>query len=202
MKVFNSNQILEASEILKKGGLISFPTETVFGFGVIFNNKEAYNRLIEVKRRPPEKPFTLMCADVDDISKYAYVNDKAMKLINKFMPGQFTIILKAKNNLPSFVVSKEGNVGIRISDYEMVRDLIRKVGKPLLVPSANRSGKKPLLTSKEVIDNFKDEIDAIILGETNSSIPSTIVLIGDDIQIIREGIIKKDDVMNALKEDK
>ena len=202
MNVFDSNQLLEASEILKKGGLISFPTETVFGFGVIFDNKEAYNRLIEVKRRPPEKPFTLMCADVDDISKYAYVNDKAMKLINKFVPGQFTIILKAKNNLPSFVVSKDGNVGIRIPDYEMVRDLIRKVGKPLLVPSANRSGEKPLLTSKEVIDNFKDEIDAIILGETNSSIPSTIVLIDDDIQIIREGIIKKDDVMNALKEDK
>ena len=202
MKLLKQSEILEASKILKEGGIIAFPTETVFGFGVIYDNKEAYQRLIDIKRRPPEKPFTLMCGSVEDIYKYAEVNDIAKKLIKAYMPGQFTIILKAKNNLPSFCISKEGNVGIRVPDYKMVQDLIREVGKPLLVPSANRSGEEPLHNSKDVNDKFSKELDAIILGESISDTPSTIVLVDEDVHIIREGLIKKEEVLKLIKEDK
>ena len=200
MKLLSKNQLDEAALILKNGGLIAFPTETVFGFGVIYDNHESYKRLIDVKRRPPEKPFTLMLSDIGDIDKYAYVDEKSRVLIRKFMPGQFTIILKAKENLPEFTFSKEGNVGIRIPDDETIRNLIRKVGKPLLVPSANRSGEEPLYNSDDVIKEFDNEIDAVIKGESISNIPSTIVMVTDKIVLVREGLIKKADIDKALEE--
>lgn len=200
MKELSKKELNLASEILKSGGLIAFPTETVFGLGVIFNNKDSYDRLIKVKRRPPEKPFTLMLSNTKDIEKYAYINDKAKKLITKFMPGQFTIILKAKENLPSYVISKEGNVGIRISSMKLIQDLIDLVGSPLLVPSANKSG-EPTLTKYEDVKNiFNNEIDAIINGECESNTPSTIVMVDDDVRIIRLGIIKEEGIKKALEE--
>ena len=200
MKILSKSQLNEAAEILSNGGLIAFPTETVFGFGVIFDNKNSYDRLIQVKRRPPEKPFTLMLSSIDDIEKYAYVDERATKLIKKYMPGQFTIILKAKENLPSYCVSKEGNVGIRISGDKIVRDLIKKVGKPLLVPSANKSGEPPLTKSEDVIKIFEKEIDAVIQGESTSNIPSTIVLLNENVNVIREGIITKEEIFKTLGE--
>ena len=200
MKLLLKSQLDEAASILNKGGLIAFPTETVFGFGFVFDNEQSYKRLIEVKRRPPEKPFTLMLSSSEEIEKYAFVDERAKKLIAKYMPGQFTIILKAKNNLPSYCVSKEGNVGIRISGDKMVRDLIKKVGKPLLVPSANKSGEAPLTTSIDVSKIFEDEIDAVIEGESTSNVPSTIVLLNENVNVIREGIITKEEIFKTLGE--
>lgn len=200
MKLIDKKDYLLASDILSSGGLVAFPTETVFGIGVIFNNEASYKRLISVKHRPPEKPFTLMCGDVNDIYKYAEVNEIAEKLIKKFMPGQFTIILKAKKGLPNYVVSKEGNVGIRVPDDEFVSTLIRSVKNPLLVPSANKSGEPPLTKDEDVKNVFNNEIDAIIKGESISNVPSTIVLVDNDVRIIRLGLISEDDIYKAIKE--
>ena len=200
MEMLEKSQYKKASKILQNGGLIAFPTETVYGLGVIFDNEQSYERLINVKRRPPEKPFTLMCGSLDDIKKYAYVNELAQKLIDAFMPGQFTIILKAKENLPRWVVSKEGNVGIRISDDKFVQNLIIETGKPLLVPSANRSGESPCHTSKEVKDSLGNDLDAIIIGESVSNIPSTIVFVDDSVHIIRLGEISESEIKNVIKE--
>src|SRR5574344_1078284 len=200
MKILEKNQFEVASNIVRNGGLIAFPTETVFGLGVIYNDKEAYDRLVRVKRRPPEKPFTLMCGKVDDIDRFAIVSPVARKLINKFMPGQFTIILKAKPGLPSWVVSKEGNVGIRVSSDELVSNLIIKAGEPLLVPSANKAGEPPLCKDSDVIDVFSNEVDAIIKGESTSNVPSTIVLVDDSLHIIRLGLITEEDIAKAIKE--
>ena len=200
MEMLEKSQYKKASKILQNGGLIAFPTETVYGLGVIFDNEQSYERLINVKRRPPEKPFTLMCGSLDDIKKYAYVNELAQKLIDAFMPGQFTIILKAKENLPRWVVSKEGNVGIRISDDKFVKNLIIETGKPLLVPSANRSGESPCHTSNEVKDSLGNDLDAIIIGESVSNIPSTIVFVDDSVHIIRLGEISESDIKNVIKE--
>lgn len=199
MKIIAQKNINQASKILKSGGLIAFPTETVFGLGVIYNNKESYDRLNVVKRRPPEKPYTVMCADPEDALKFIEANETSRKLINKFMPGQFTLIGKAKAGLPEWCVSKEGTVGIRVPDLEIVREMIRKVGKPLLVPSANKSGETPANTAKEAENIFKDEIDAIVEGESNSKTPSTIILVdGSSIKMIREGIITLKQVEEEL----
>lgn len=202
MKSFDSSHIQDATKILQKGGIIAFPTETVFGLGVVYDNSESYKRLVAVKQRPPEKPFTLMCANQNDVEKYAYVSGAAKKLIKAFMPGQFTIILKAKEFLPSWVVSKDGMVGIRVPDYPLVNELIRNVGKPLLVPSANKSGMPPILEENGIDDIFDGEIDGKILGETTSNVPSTIVIVKDDkIEIVREGMISKKEIEQILEEE-
>lgn len=200
MKTLLKTQLKEAAEILKSGGVIAFPTETVFGLGVVFDNEESYKRLVQAKRRPPEKPFTMMLADPEDAKKYAELNEKSTKLIKSFMPGQFTLITKAKSNLPSWCVSKEGTVGLRVPDLDIIRELIRLTGKPLLVPSANKSGEPPANSNKEAETIFNNEIDAIIEGESISKTPSTIVLVDkENVKIIREGCITLQDVERKLK---
>lgn len=201
MKILEQNEINSAAEILKSGGLVSFPTETVFGLGVIFDNEESYKNLIAVKKRPPEKPFTLMCSRASDIEKYAQLDDLSRFLIKKYVPGQITLLLKAKSNLPSWVVSSEGFVGVRVPDSNLIQNLISLVGKPLLVPSANKSGEKPAYCHEEVVTIFGDEIDAVIKGESKSNIPSTIVLVDKTIKIIREGVISKNQIEESIKEE-
>mgnify|MGYP003342287519 CR=1 FL=1 len=199
MKVLNQTEIKEAAKILRNGGLIAFPTETVFGLGVVYDNKESYERLNVVKRRPPEKPYTMMLADPKDTEKYGELNDVAKKLIKAFMPGQFTLICNAKSSLPTWCVSKENTVGMRVPDMDVIRDMIREVGKPLLVPSANKSGETPANTDQEALSIFKNEIDAIIKGESNYKTPSTIVLVdGENYKIIREGNVTLEQIKEVL----
>ena len=200
MILIQNGNIEIASNMLKEGKLVAFPTETVFGLGVIYDNEASYKNLILVKRRPPEKPFTLMCSKKSDIRKYAYVNKKAEKLINAFMPGQFTIILRARKCLPSWCVSKEGMVGIRIPGDKMIRDMIKMTGKPLLVPSANRSGEPPLTNHLDVVDSFNVDVDGVMEGESVSNVPSTIVMVNDKINIVRVGLISEEQIKEALKE--
>ena len=200
MILIQNGNIEIASNMLKEGKLVAFPTETVFGLGVIYDNETSYKNLILVKRRPPEKPFTLMCSKKSDIRKYAYVNKKAGKLINAFMPGQFTIILRARKCLPSWCVSKEGMVGIRIPGDKMIRDMIKMTGKPLLVPSANRSGEPPLTNHFDVVDSFNVDVDGVMEGESVSNVPSTIVMVNDKINIVRIGLISEEQIKEALKE--
>lgn len=203
MKILKASELKEGAKLLKNNGLIAFPTETVYGLGVVYDDKEAYDRLVAVKRRPPEKPFTLMLADVEDIDKYAELNDISRALIKAFMPGQFTLITVAKPGLPEWCVSKIGHIGIRIADYDLIRNLIRETGKPLLVPSANRSGELPAHTSKEVVDIFGDELDAVIEGKSVSNIPSTIVLVENDYtHVLRDGVITVDQIKEVIQKEK
>ena len=203
MKILKQNQLDEAAKLLQEGKVIAFPTETVYGLGVVYDNQNAYDKLCSVKRRPPEKPFTLMLADVKDVGKYADLNDVAKALVKAFMPGQFTIITKAKEGLPAWCVSESGNVGIRIADYDLIRDLIRKTGKPLLVPSANKSGEKPATTTYEVLDAFGEELAAVVEGESISNTPSTIVLVGDRYSdVFREGAVTIEEIKKVISEVK
>ena len=202
MKVLKSNELKEAAELLNKGEVIAFPTETVYGLGVVYDNKDAYDKLVAVKRRPPQKPFTLMLADLEDVEKYAVLNKQAKALVKHFMPGQFTMITTAQPGLPSWCISDIGRVGIRIADYDLIRDLIRKTGKPLLVPSANRSGEEPGTTAQEVVDAFGDEIAAVIDGKTISKIPSTVVMVEEKFtHVFREGAIKLEEIKKAISEE-
>ena len=202
MKILRQTQLDEAAELLKKGEVIAFPTETVFGLGVVYDNKEAYDKLVQVKRRPPEKPFTLMLADPEEVEKYAELTNVSKALVKAFMPGQFTMITKAKEGLPSWCVSVEGNIGIRIADYPLIRELIRKTGKPLLVPSANRSGEQPATSAKEVEQIFKNEIEAVVEGHSTSNIPSTVVLVKDSYtHVFREGVVTMDEIKKVIEKE-
>lgn len=186
-KLLRVDQLEEAVSALHAGQVIAFPTETVFGLGVIFDDEAAYKKLVEVKRRPPTQPFTLMCGCVEEISNYAVLDAKTEKIVKAYMPGALTIIVKVKEDVPSFVTLNTGFIGIRVSESKLVQDLIKMTGKPLLVPSANKHGEPPTTNSEDALYVFNGEIPYVIEGKSVSNIPSTIIKNDGKIELIREG---------------
>ena len=192
-------KLKEALNALNNHQVIAFPTETVFGLGVFYDNQEAYELLNKVKQRREDKPYTMMLANVSDISSYAYVDKKYQKLINKFMPGSLTILVKSKDNVPGYVTHNTGVIGIRIPSNKEALDLLAFVKKPLLVPSANKADQKPALSEEEVEEIFKNEISVIVPGQISSGEPSTIIdLTGDEIKLVRKGPIPLEELNRYL----
>ena len=195
-------QIKLAKDILLKGGVVAFPTETVMGLGVVYNDFNAYLRLNIIKRRREDKPYTLMVKNIDEIDKYAMVNDKALKVIKAFMPGSITILLPSKDNVPTYVTHNTGVIGVRVPTNKEAIELLNTVDVPLLVPSANKAGEKPALNNEEVKSIFNDEIDLIIQGSSKGELPSTIIdLSHDDIRLLREGPISFIDIKKVYEEN-
>lgn len=189
-----------AKKALDNHGVIAFPTETVMGLAIYFDDKEAYEKLNFIKRRPEDKPYTMMVSDINKIDNYAYVSPKARKIINAFMPGSITLLLPAKEGLPTWVTHNSGVIGIRVPSNKIGLALLKAVDKPLLVPSANRSGDKPALDSKEVEEIFQNDVDFIVPGKANLDKPSTIVsLINDEVKVVREGPISIEQILEAIK---
>lgn len=180
----------DALKALNDHQVIAFPTETVFGLGVFYDDFEAYNLLNLIKRRHEDKPYTMMLANVAEISKYAYLDKKYFPIINKYMPGSLTILVKAKPNVPNYVTHDTEIIGIRIPSNPEALELLAFLGKPLLVPSANRADQKPATNDEEVGAIFGDEIKVVLPGVSKGGLPSTIVdLTGDEIKVLREGPI-------------
>lgn len=192
-------EITFAKKALDDHGVIAFPTETVMGLAVYYDDKEAYDKLNRIKRRPEDKPYTLMVKDIYEIDKYAVVDKRARRIINAFMPGPITLLLPAKEGLPEWVTHNSGVLGIRIPVNDIGLALLKGVEKPLLVPSANRSGEKPALDSEEVEGIFHNEIDYIIKGKANLDKPSTILdLANKEIKVVREGPISLKQIEEVL----
>lgn len=187
-----------AAKILKNGGIIAFPTETVFGLGCISNSEIAFDHLVSVKKRPPNKPFTIMCSSISQVGDIIVITPKIAAIINKFMPGPLTIIVKTKSTVPHYLDLGSGYVGVRIPDSKFVIDMINEVGVPLLVPSCNPSDLAPATSSKEAINYFDGIIDGVVYGESKTNIPSTVCKVdGDKIIILREGPIALKDLEEA-----
>ena len=191
------NKFIEkAKEALENHGLVVFPTETVMGIGVIFDDELAFHKLNEVKRRPENKPYTLMLSDTSKISVYGHINDRIQRIIDHFMPGSLTILLKKKEGLPSYVAPGD-TVGIRVPTNKEALDLLNALDKPILAPSANRAGEQPTYSSEEAKAIFGDEIDVYIPGSSKKELPSTIVdLSGEQPVLIRKGPIPFEDIVN------
>ena len=117
-------EYLKAKEVLDNSGVISFPTETVMGLGIYFNDLKAYERLNEIKNRPSDKPYSMMLSNKNEISKYAYVDETAQKIIDRFMPGEITILLKAKDVVPSHVTHNTGIIGVRVPNLNSLLDFL------------------------------------------------------------------------------
>ena len=194
-------QIKIAKKSLLNHGVVAFPTETVMGLGVVFDDPIAYEKLNRIKRRPEDKPYTMMVKSVDEIKKYAVINDVTQRVINAFMPGSITILVPVKeNSVPNYVTHNTNIIGVRIPTNKEAQLLLNEVNKPLLVPSANRSGEIPALNSDEAQAIFGSEIDAIITGESLKERPSTIVdLTKDEVVIMREGPISLDEIQKVIK---
>lgn len=202
MEKFTFNDLNAVARIFKAEGIIAFPTETVYGLGAIYDSREAYDRLNKIKGRSPEKPYSLMCAHRSDIYKLGEVNELADKIIAAFIPGELTIVLKAKVKEPSWIISSDGWIGFRVSADPDVQKMIDFIGKPILATSVNKSGEQPLTGASEVIDAFGSEIDGIILGDASGSRPSTVVKVDEGIEILREGKITRSQIEDAIRGEK
>ena len=180
----------QALKALNNHQVIAFPTETVFGLGVFYDDKEAYELLNIIKRRKEDKPYTMMLSKVEDIFKYADVDSKYLGLIEKYMPGSLTILVKSRDNVPGYVTHNTGVIGIRIPSNKEALELLNFVKKPLLVPSANRADQSPARTCEEVVAIFGDEVKVVVPGQINSGEPSTIIdLTGPEMKLVRKGPI-------------
>ena len=188
-----------AKAVLNNHQVIAFPTETVFGLGVYYDDEQAYHLLNQIKRRREDKPYTLMLSDISDITKYAYIKESELNALKKFIPGPITLLLKCKNSVPSYVTHNTGIIGVRIPENKEALDLLKYLEKPLLVPSANRADQKPAMNDEEVKAIFNDEVAVIIPGKSVGGLPSTIVdLTGEEIKLIRQGPISLEDIKKAL----
>ena len=198
-KVVLENQMNEICDVIQKGGIVAFPTETVYGVGIHFNDEEALERLMEAKNRDYSKAITLMVADKADISQYAYISPQAQKMIDQFMPGMITLIFKKKESVRDIMTNGKLTIGIRIPDSEFVLSLLKKVG-PMLVTSANLSQHSNTTSTQEVLNQLDGRIDLVVDGKTSDNIASTVVDVSqDEIKILRAGKITKEQIEEAIK---
>lgn len=199
LPVMASNAITSALEILYSGGLVAFPTDTVYGVGALAFDGKAVESIYTAKERPVEKAIPVLIGDREDLSQVAEeIPLFAARLIARFWPGPLTVLVPKKPALPE-VVSANPAVGVRVPDYEVARALLRLSG-PLAVTSANRSSQPSPTTAQEVLQQLGGRI-ALILdgGKTPGGIPSTLVdCTGTEIQVLREGPITKDQLLNAI----
>ena len=193
------SQAILAKDALLNHGVVAFPTETVMGLGVLYNDFEAYQRLNAIKERPEDKPYTMMLGNPKDINKYAIINEATQRVIDKFMPGSLTILVPVKgDSVPAYVTHSTGVIGLRVPSNVEALCVLSIIGIPLLVPSANKSGSKPALTSEEVFGIFGHELDYVVFGKAKSSIPSTIVdLTGDQPKVVRKGLIPEEEIVKV-----
>lgn len=171
---------------LKKGNIVVFPTETVYGIGANALDENAIKKIFIAKTRPSDNPLIVHLANIKDIDKIAKDITKIEKeLINNFMPGPFTIILKRKDNVPDIVTSGLDTVAIRIPSSEIARKIIESTGLPIAAPSANISGKPSGTNITDIEKELENKVDILIDGgETDIGLESTVVKVVDNIPII------------------
>lgn len=189
--------IEDVVSMLQHGEVVAFPTETVFGLGVKFGSFEYLEKIYELKKRDHSKAVTLMVPRKEDIEQYAYVDDKTKKVINAFMPGMITLILKKKDLVDDSYTAGLKTIGIRIPDDPFVLKLLEKVG-PMLVTSANMSGTPALLNDQEVYQVFKGKIPLIVKGKCVNNLASTVVQVDEEIKILRQGLISQEMIEEVL----
>ena len=192
-----------SAEIIKNGGIVVFPTETVYGIGTNGLYKEAVQRLYKIKERPLNKPISLLVSDYEMIEKVVKdINELEYKIMKKFFPGPLTIILNKKDIVPDIVTSRGSTVGIRMPEEEITRKLIEYAGVPIAAPSANISGKPSGIDLQEIIKEFGDKVDCYIDGgKSKIGIGSTIVKVENNtIKILREGSISKKEIEDLIND--
>lgn len=200
IKRYKQTQVDELAEILKNDGVISVPTDTVYGLCSRMDSVKAREKLYAIKKRQPNKSLPIMCADIDQIKSIAIVDNKTEKLISAFMPGPITLVLLKNPNLPEFINKGSDELGIRMATSKVLEELIRKVGSPICLTSANQSG-EPVCTTLEEIEKNCPGIDGMMEGDVMFGQSSTIIdCTSDEIRIQRSGPISMDQIREVLNE--
>jgi L-threonylcarbamoyladenylate synthase len=188
----------KAIELLKRGEIIVYPTDTKYAFGVDIWNNDSIKKVFEIKNRPNINPLPIAVAKYDDITKLTYKNKYVKKICDHFLPGQLTIILYKKENISNVLTAGKDKIAIRIPNNIIALELLRKFG-PLTVTSANFHGKKTQSTIENIYLQFKDNINCYLdYGMLNNN-PSTIVdLTYKKPTIVRQGTISLKDILAVI----
>lgn len=185
--------LAEAATILRGGGLVAFPTETVYGLGADATNPDAITRLNQVKGRPPDKPYSLHLHSPDQVVQFVTsVSPLAQRLMDRFWPGPLTIVMPAPDG---------ATVGFRVPDHPVARAFLHACGVPVAAPSANRAGAPPPTDAQEVLAALDADVDCLLDGgPTQLGRESTVVeIVQGRVEIRREGAIPKDAILSSLK---
>lgn len=203
MERFASGDREGAAKALREGGVLVFPTETVFGIGVRHDSEEAYLRLIEAKRRSPEKPISLMCSSVEEALSLVERDPRVEAVMRRFLPGELTVLAKGRAGLPWWNDLRTGVVGIRVPGSSETREILGLVGVPCLVTSANISSEPPARTMEEALEYFSGTVDGVMDGSVVSGTPSTIVdLSKREPSLVRQGALPFSGILSFIKEEK
>jgi len=196
------HQVELGVSILKRGGLVAFPTDTVYGLGASANIPQAVEQVYRVKERPPNMALPLLLADISQISEVAEpVPPIAWLLANKFLPGALTIVLYKSKSVSEIITGGGITVAIRIPAHSVPVALIRGLGTPIVGTSANLSGKPSVLTAGEVCTQFGDRVDLVINGgKCPGGRESTIIDVTGEIPVIlREGAISEEELRQVCR---
>jgi tRNA threonylcarbamoyl adenosine modification protein (Sua5/YciO/YrdC/YwlC family) len=181
-------KIQRAVQVLNQGGIIAYPTDTVYGLGCDIQNKQAIDRLYVLKGMPKDHPLAFICPDLSDIAKYAVVENAVYRVLKHFLPGPYCFILLATREVPKMLLNKQKTVGIRVPDHPITIALVRELGRPLVSTTAARPGQDPFVDPWEIDQEFSGLDLVIDSGDAGGTVPTTVVdLSQGDVRIVREG---------------
>ena len=192
-------RIAAAAEVLRRGGIVAYPTETFYGLGALARDAAALARLASAKLRPEGKPLPLLAADAAQVAEVARLDGLAARLAARFWPGPLTLVLPASPALDAAITAGGATVAIRVPGSEIARELARRAGGALVSTSANLSGDPPPVLAAELSAGLAARIDHVLDGgRTPGGQPSTIVEVaGGAVRLVREGVIPLDEVLAA-----
>lgn len=180
--------IRKVIEVLEKGGLIGYPTDTIYGIGCDLFQPEAIRRIYQLKKVEPKKPLSFICANLKDISIYAYVSDYAYKIMKRLLPGPYTFILKATKLVPKMAMTKQKTVGIRIPDNKICLALVQALGHPIISTSVYKPDETLYNDPREIEERFGKQLDLVIDGGIILPEHSSIIDLTDEVpKVIRKG---------------
>lgn len=196
--------IEQAAEVIRRGGVLVYPTDTVYGIGVNVLDEQAVARLFKIKKRPESKPLPVMVKDIAMAKKLAYIDKKKEKILAQIWPGAVTVVLEKKNIVSSAVTGGQKTIGLRVPDHPLTGYLMENLDVPVAVTSANFSGQPPINYSRDLLEFVKNAYprpDLVLdAGDLLDSQPSTVLdLTAGQPKITRIGPITKKDLDKMIK---
>jgi len=175
-------------ETLTRGGVIAYPTDTIYGIGCDIFNKKGVRKIYQIKQRDARKPFSFICSDLSEVANYARVSNFAFKLMKRHLPGPYTFVLEAGRVVPDLLVTRQKTVGIRIPDNPIATAIVRELGHPLVTTSANLAGDEIMQDPADIEESLGKKLDLVVDGGILNSQPSTVIsLVNDQPEVLRLG---------------
>ena len=191
------NRIRQVAKALRDGAVVIYPTDTIYGLGCDIHNARAVERVARIKGIKPQKnDFSFICYDLSHIADYTRVSNSAFKLMKRLLPGPYTFVLDANNNVPKLLHTNRKTVGIRVPDNDIPRQLVQELGNPIITTTLREGGPENLpegiaySTDPDlIVDLYRHDVDIVIDGGTGGYAPSTIVdATTDEFTVIRQGL--------------